>query len=96
MAKPVPRVLTTEGPKTGISLQVGLDQSNPLRSKLTYKCIGGTVTYGSTKKQFSGSFIPGDVLRSAPKGRNITVEAKAKLNGGGATVRCPAASIKIK
>ena len=95
LAKPVPRVLTTEGPKTGISLQVGLDRSNPLRSKLTYKCVGGTVTYGSTKKTFSGSFIPKDVLRSAPKGRNITVEAKAQLTGGG-TVRCPAASIKIK
>ena len=95
LAKPVPRVLTEEGPKTGISLQVGLDQSNPLRSKLTYKCVGGTVIYGSTKKKFTGSFIPKDVLKSAPKGRNITVEAKAQLVGGG-TVRCPAASIKIK
>jgi len=93
--KPVPRVLTTEVPKTGISLQVGLDKSNPLRSKLTYTCVGGTVTYGSTKKSFSGSFIPKDVLRSVPIGRNITVEAKAQLTGGG-TVRCPAASIKIK
>ena len=95
LAKPVPRVLTEEGPKTGISLQVGLDRSNPLRSKLTYKCVGGTVIYGSTKKKFTGSFIPKDVLKSAPKGRNITVEAKAQLVGGG-TVRCPAASIKIK
>jgi hypothetical protein len=95
LAKPVPRVLTTEGPKTGISLQVGLDKSNPLRSKLLYKCTGGTVIYGSTKKKFTGSFIPGAVLKSAPKGRNITVEAKAQLVGGG-VVRCPAASIKIK
>ena len=95
LAKPVPRVLTTEGPKTGISLQVGLDKSNPLRSKLLYKCTGGTVIYGSTKKKFTGSFIPGSVLKSAPKGRNITVEAKAQLVGG-TIVRCPAASIKIK
>jgi hypothetical protein len=96
LAKPTPRVLTTEGPKTGMGISVGLDPSNPLRNKLEYKCSGGTVIYGSTKKQFSGSFIPGDILRAAPKGSNITVEAKAKLKGSSRVLRCPAASIKIK
>lgn len=95
LAAPVPRVLTENGPKTGIAVLCGLELSNPLGSIMEFKCVGGTVSYGSTRKNFTGNFIPGAALRGAPRGSFVTVSARAKNTKTGKTLSMPRASIKI-
>lgn len=95
LAAPVPRVLTENGPKSGIAVLCGLELSNPLGSIMEFKCIGGTVSYGSTRKNFSGNFIPSSALRGAPRGSFISVSARAKNVKTGKTLTMPRASIKI-
>lgn len=95
LAAPVPRVLTQNGPKSGIAVLCGLDKSNPLGNILSFKCVGGTVSYGSTRKNFTGNFIPAAALRGAQRGSYITVEARAKNTKTGQTLTMPRTSIKI-
>ena len=96
LAGPVPRVLTKSGSKTGIPIICGLDKSNPLTNILSFKCTGGTVTYGSTRKSFSGALIPRSALTGAQRGTFVTVEAKGKNTKTGKILPMPRASIKIE
>jgi hypothetical protein len=93
---PVPRVLTATGTRGGIPIEVGLDKSNPLRRKLSYTCVGGTVSYGTTQRRFTGQVIPASMLRQAPRGKNITVEARARNTASGQVLTMPTAAIKIE
>jgi hypothetical protein len=92
----VPRILTVRGTKGGIPIEVGLDKSNSLRSKSNYQCMGGTVSFGATQRNFTGQVIPASVLRGVPKGKNITVMVKARNVNTGMVLSMPAAEIKIE
>jgi hypothetical protein len=73
-----------------------LDKSNPLTNILEFKCQGGTVTYGSTRKKFTGPLIPKSALVGAARGQYVTVEAKGKNKKTGEILKMPRASIKIE
>jgi hypothetical protein len=53
------------------------------------------VTYGSTRKNFTGNFIPAGALRGAARGTFVTVEARARNLTTQKVVAMPRASIKI-
>ena len=94
---PSPKVLTETARKgSSTFINCSLDPSNPLKNKLKYKCVGGTITFGSMQESFSGNSIPANLIRTIPRNSIMMLEANAKPTGGGRTIACDPVPIKIK
>ncbi len=59
---------------------VGLGPSSPF-PQIGFTVVGGTITYGATRKTFNGNVIPSSALSAAPRNSVIGVTVRYKRNG---------------
>ena len=80
-SKPIPVLKTTELNKSSsTTLEIVVHKDCPIKNT-SYIVIGGTITYGSTKKTFSGNVISAALLSSAPRGREVALILRYKRTG---------------